>query len=112
MARLDQAIHAFLPYHMRNKGGWVYILTNHPNGVLYIGVTADLIRRVHEHRSGEIAGFTQQYGLKMLVYFERHEDIVSAIAREKAIKKWPRRWKVQLITKENFDWADLYEAIL
>lgn len=97
---------------MHNKGGWVYILTNRPSGVLYVGVTADLIRRVSEHRAGEIAGFTQQYGLKMLVYFERHDEILTAIARENAIKKWPRRWKVQLITKDNFEWDDLYGGIL
>jgi putative endonuclease len=97
---------------MWNKIGWVYILTNHPNGVLYVGVTSDLIRRVWEHRAGELDGFTKIYGLKRLVYFERHDEILKAIAREKAIKKWPRRWKVQLITKDNFEWADLYDGIL
>jgi putative endonuclease len=97
---------------MWEQGGWVYSLTNHPNGVLYVGVTSDLIRRISEHRSGEIAGFTRDRGLKRLVYFERHEDILRAITREKAIKKWPRRWKVQLIKKDNFEEADLYEKIL
>jgi len=97
---------------MQEKAGWVYILTNHPNGVLYVGVTSDLVRRISEHRSSEIAGFTAQYGLKRLVYFERHDEVVRAIAREKAIKKWPRRWKVQLITKDNFEWEDLYDRIL
>jgi putative endonuclease len=94
------------------KGGWVYIVTNHPNGVLYTGVTSDLVRRVGQHRLGEIDGFTKKYGLKMLVYFERHDMIEAAITRERAIKKWPRRWKVQLITKDNFEWRDLYEEIL
>jgi putative endonuclease len=97
---------------MQNKIGWVYILTNRPNGILYVGVTSDLIRRISEHRAEEIAGFTKTYGLKRLVYFERHDEILTAIARETAIKKWPRRWKVQLITKDNFEWADLYDRIL
>jgi putative endonuclease len=97
---------------MGPKGGWVYILTNQPNGVLYVGVTSDLVRRVSEHQAGEGEGFTQKYGVKMLVYFERHEEILNAIAREKAIKKWSRRWKVQLITRDNFGWSDLYESIL
>jgi putative endonuclease len=97
---------------MKEKGGWVYILTNRPNGVLYIGVTSDLIRRISQHRADDIAGFTQKHGLKRLVYFERHDDIVFAIARESALKKWPRRWKVQLIMKDNFDWNDLYDGIL
>jgi putative endonuclease len=64
-----------------------------------------------QHRAGEIPGFTQKYRLKTLVYFERHETILAAITREKALKKWPRRWKVQLITKDNFGWADLYEGL-
>jgi putative endonuclease len=97
---------------MSENGSWVYIITNHPNGVLYVGVTSDLVRRVSEHRAGEISGFTQRYSLKMLVYFERHDEILNAITREKAIKKWPRRWKVQLINKDNFGWDDLYESIL
>jgi len=71
-----------------------------------------LVRRVGQHRSGEIAGFTQKHGVKRLVYFERHDDIVSAIARESAMKKWRRAWKVRLIMKDNFDWDDLYEGIL
>jgi len=97
---------------MREKGGWVYILTNRPNGILYIGVTSDLVRRIAQHRSGEIVGFAQKWGLKRLVYFERHDDIVAAIARESAMKKWRRAWKVQLIMKDNFAWDDLYEGIL
>jgi len=96
----------------QQRGGWVYVITNRRNGVLYTGVTADLVRRISEHRAGEIEGFSKRYGLKRLVYFERHDDILSAITRETAIKKWPRRWKVQLITKDNLEWDDLYEAIL
>jgi putative endonuclease len=97
---------------MNRKGGWVYILTNRPNGILYTGVTADLIRRTAQHRAGEIDGFSQRYRLKMLVYFERYEAIVSAIAREKAIKAWKRAWKIRLIVAGNPDWDDLYESIV
>ncbi len=97
---------------MREKGGWVYIVTNWRNGTLYVGVTADLIRRISQHRSGEIKSFTQKYWLNRLVYFERHEEILDAIAREKARKKWLRAWKVELIEKENPEWNDLYDGIL
>jgi len=97
---------------MGEMGGWVYIVTNRRDGTLYVGVTADLVRRIWEHREGVVEGFTKQYGLKMLVWFERHETVLGAIAREKAIKHWPRRWKVQLITKDNFEWLDLYEGIV
>lgn len=97
---------------MSAKGGWVYMMTNRPGGVLYIGVTADLIRRTSEHRAGEIDGFTQRYRLKRLVYFERYEDIRDAISREKALKKWRRSWKDELIATANPDWDDLYGGIL
>lgn len=97
---------------MQAKGGWVYMMTNKPHGVLYIGVTADLIRRASQHRAGEIEGFTQRYNLKRLVYFERHDDIRDAIAREKVLKKWNRAWKDELIAKENPNWDDLYAGIL
>ena len=83
------------------RGGWVYIMTNRPNGTLYVGVTSDLVRRVAEHRAGEVAGFTQRYGLKRLVYFERHEEILGAISWEKAIKEWQRGrrfgWSLRII---------------
>jgi len=94
------------------KGGWVYILTNRPNGTLYVGVTADIARRIHEHRSGQQKSFTSRYGLKRLVYVEPHGEIASAIQREKNIKGWPRGWKVRLIETVNPDWNDLYETIL
>ncbi len=97
---------------MRKKGGWVYIVTNWRNSTLYIGVTADLIRRISQHRRGEIKSFTQTYWLNRLVFFERHEEILDAIAREKAMKKWRRAWKVELIEKENPEWNDLYDGIL
>ena len=107
-------IHVFLnrARQMIEKIGWVYILTNRPNGVLYTGVTSDLIRRIAEHRAGQIAGFTQRYGLKRLVYFERHDDILAAIAREKAIKDWKRAYKTRLIMATNPDWNDLYPRLL
>jgi len=97
---------------MEPKGGWVYIMTNRPFGVLYIGVTADLIRRVYEHRTGAVKSFSKEYNLSRLVYFERHEEILLAIAREKAMKKWRREWKVELIEKANPGWDDLYDQIV
>ena len=94
------------------QGGWVYIMTNRPNGTLYVGVTSDLVRRVWEHREGVTDGFTKQYGLKLLVYVERHEEILSAIQREKNLKHWSRAWKVKLILAQNPDWNDLYDRLL
>ena len=92
-------------------GGWVYIVTNRPNGTLYVGVTADLPRRVHEHRSGAVEGFSKRYGLRRLVYAEPHERIQDAIRREKTIKGWRRAWKVRLIHGVNPDWDDLYDIL-
>ena len=94
------------------QGGWVYIMTNQPNGTLYVGVTSDLARRAWEHREGVVEGFTKQYGLKRLVFVERHEDIVSAIQREKNLKHWSRAWKVKLILAANPNWDDLYDQLL
>ena len=91
--------------------GFVYITTNRRNGILYTGVTSDLVRRIHEHREGLIDGFTKRYSLKRLVYFEDHDDIRSAIQREKTIKHWPRAWKVRLIHGQNPDWQDLFEGL-
>jgi putative endonuclease len=93
------------------KGGWVYFMSNRRDGVLYVGVTANLSRRVWEHREGLIDGFTRRYGLKWLVYYERFEDIRDAIQREKTIKHWPRAWKVRLIHGMNPEWDDLYETL-
>ena len=92
------------------RGGWVYIMTNRPNGTLYVGVTADLSRRVWEHREGMADGFTKRYGLKRLVYAERHDEIQTAIQREKTMKHWPRAWKVRLILASNPEWNDLYQS--
>ncbi len=93
------------------RGGWVYIVTNRPNGALYTGVTSNIGRRAHEHREGLIEGFTRRYGLKRLVWMEFHEDIRVAIQRESNIKHWPRAWKVRLIHAENRDWRDLYDEL-
>jgi putative endonuclease len=93
------------------KGGWVYIMTNRPNGTLYLGVTSDLPRRAFEHREGLVEGFTKRYGLKLLVFAERHEEIGAAIQREKTMKHWPRAWKIRLILAHNPNWEDLYEKI-
>ena len=90
-------------------GGWVYIMTNRPNGILYSGVTADLSRRVHEHREGLCRGFTKRYGLRRLIYHEPFDDIRAAIQREKTIKRYSRAWKVGLVLVMNPDWRDLYE---
>src|SRR5437868_11065761 len=109
MAGLVPAIHVLQTNRM--KGGYVYILTNRPNGILYVGVTSDLVRRVFEHRSGFVAGFTKRYGLKRLVYFERFDDIRDAIQREHNIKHWSRAWKVRTIVAANPDWDDLYPTI-
>jgi putative endonuclease len=92
-------------------GGWVYIMTNWPNGTLYIGVTSDLPHRVWEHREGLIEGFTKRYGLTRLVFFERHDDIRTAIQREKSLKSWRRAWKVRLIVATNPGWDDLYDRL-
>ena len=92
-------------------GGWIYIMTNRPNGTLYIGVTSDLVRRTWEHREGLLPGFTRRYGLKRLVYFEHHDEIRAAIQREKTMKHWPRAWKVRLILAANPGWDDLYDHL-
>jgi putative endonuclease len=94
------------------KGGWIYILTNRPNGTLYVGVTNDLVRRVWEHRNDTSNSFTRKYYLRRLVYFEHHDEIQAAIQRETNIKRWPRAWKVNLITEENPEWNDLSGPLL
>ena len=91
---------------------FVYILSSKKDGVLYIGMTNDLIRRVFEHREGTIDGFTKKYQVKNLIYYEEHSHPESAILREKQIKKWKRDWKIRLIEGDNPDWDDLYEKII
>jgi putative endonuclease len=90
---------------------WVYILANRRRGTLYVGVTNDLVRRAFEHREGLVPGFTKRYGIKMLVYYERHDTAAAAIQGEKNIKHWPREWKIDLILSINPDWRDLYDDI-
>ena len=94
-----------------SKVYYTYILASERNGMLYIGVTNDLMRRVWEHREGLNDGFTKKYGVKHLVHFETFEGVDAAIHRETRLKKWKRQWKIDLIQKCNADWADLYEQM-
>lgn len=93
------------------KQFYVYMMSNHPNGTLYIGVTSDLIKRVWQHKEGAYGGFTDKYDLKNLVWYEIHESAEMAIAKEKAMKFWRRAWKVNRILAMNPDWRDLYDDI-
>jgi len=92
--------------------GFVYFMTNQPNGILYVGVTNDIARRAWEHREGLVEGFTKRYRLHRLVYVEEHDSITQAIQRERTIKHWPRAWKVRLILRMNPEWDDLYETLV
>ena len=89
----------------------VYILASKRNGTLYTGVTSEPLVRIHQHRTGMVRGFTREYGVRMLVWFEQHATMESAILREKRIKKWNRAWKLELIEKDNPDWRDLAEDL-
>ena len=91
--------------------GYVYIMASQRNGTLYTGVTTDLEGRVYEHKEGILPGFTKRYGCKMLVWYEEHFDISDAIQREKSIKRYYRKWKLNLIEKMNPEWNDLYEQL-
>jgi putative endonuclease len=90
----------------------VYILASDRNGTLYTGVTSDLVKRAWEHKINAVEGFTEKYDVHMLVWFEQHETMESAISREKAIKKWERGWKLRLIEESNPEWRDLYPGIV
>ena len=90
---------------------YVYILASRKDGAIYIGITNDIVRRVYEHRIKAVPGFTSKYNITRLVWFEIYEDPISAISREKALKKWKRAWKIQLIEAQNPQWNDLYESI-
>jgi putative endonuclease len=94
------------------KNYYVYILASRRNGVIYIGITNDLIRRIEEHKLKLCKGFTTNYGVNRLVYFEEFQDVSTAIQREKRLKEWPRRWKLHLIERENPYWNDLYDTLL
>jgi putative endonuclease len=94
------------------KTYYVYIMASKKNGTLYIGVTNDLLRRVCQHKNDVHEGFTKKYDVHSLVWFEATYDIRGAIQREKQMKKWNRQWKINLIERENPDWADLYEELM
>ena len=93
------------------RGGWVYIMADRYRGALYIGVTGDIAARVWMHRKGRGSKFCARYGLTRLVYAEEAPTIEEAIAREKAMKKWKRAWKLELIERANPDWKDLWDSI-
>ena len=90
---------------------WVYLLASRPRGTLYVGVTNNLVRRVIEHREGLVDGFTRDYGVKLLVYYEEHATAMAAIQRVKNIKHWSRAWKIDLIRSMNPAWRDLHDDI-
>ncbi len=96
----------------RPKQPCVYLLASKRNGTLYIGVTSDLIQRVWQHKDDLVEGFTKRYGVHTLVWYELHDTMEHAIAREKAIKGWKRAWKIELIEKSNPQWRDLYETLM
>jgi putative endonuclease len=95
-----------------NKQPSVYILASRRNGTLYIGVTSDLVKRIWEHKNDLVDGFTKRYSVHLLVWYEIHETIESAIIKEKTMKNWKRAWKTELIERSNPDWKDLYDKIL
>ena len=119
LSRGDERIHSRPRKHIRTlhrrrqmeKGGYVYIMTNKPFGVLYIGVTAHIGMRIAAHRNGRGSEFCRKWELTRLAYLERYDDIEEAIAREKAMKRWKRVWKLRLIAEHNPDWKDLFETI-
>ena len=92
-------------------GYYVYILASKRNGTLYVGVTNDLAKRTFEHKTGAVSGFTRQYGVKTLVYFEEYESLLQAREREARMKKWKREWKIKRIEELNRGWEDLYDRI-
>lgn len=94
------------------KNYYVYILASGKNGTPYIGVTSDLVKRVYEHKNSLVDSFTKKYKIHDLVYYETTNDVRSAIEREKHLKKWLRKWKVELIEKFNPSWKDLYSEII
>ena len=100
-----------MPRAVNPKAPCVYIMASRPDGSLYIGVTSNLVQRVAQHRAGLVQGFTSRYNIKLLVWYEAHETMRSAIAREKALKKWRRAWKAELIEQANPLWRDLYDDL-
>lgn len=94
------------------ENSYVYILTSQRNGTLYVGATVDLIKRVWEHKNKQIKGFTEKYNVTQLVYYEVHGELMEAARRERRIKNWCRKWKLNLIERFNPDWRDLYADII
>jgi putative endonuclease len=93
------------------KGGWVYMMSDRYRGGIYTGVTTDIAVRVPQHRNGTGSQFVTRYGFSRMVFIEHHDEIEEAIAREKAIKKWRRAWKIELIEKQNREWIDLFNTL-
>jgi putative endonuclease len=100
------------PEYEMSKIPCVYLLASRRNGTLYIGVTSDIVKRVWEHKNNMVEGFTKRYNVHDLVWYELHDNMESAIVREKAIKEWKRKWKLDLIEKENPKWKDLYNDLI
>lgn len=96
---------------MNARNYYVYILASKRNGTLYVGMTADLKRRIYEHKHGLVEGFTKKYKVHILVFYEQTTDVRSAIEREKRLKNWNRKWKLELIEKMNPNWLDLYNNL-
>ncbi len=94
------------------RGGWLYLMADRYRGTIYTGVTADIAARAYQHRTIGGSQFVKRYGLLRLVYVEQYPTIDEAIAREKAIKKWRRAWKIELIEKANPDWLDMYDHLI
>lgn len=94
------------------KNYFVYILASKKNGTLYIGITSNLIKRIQEHKTKIVKGFTEKYNVNKLVHYEQTENVYAALAREKALKKWNKDWKINLIEKTNPNWKDLYFEII
>jgi putative endonuclease len=90
---------------------YVYILASRKDGTIYVGITNDIVRRIYEHRTKVVPGFTSTYNITRLVWFEIYDDPISAISRERELKKWKRTWKIELIEARNPQWDDLYESI-
>ncbi len=102
----------FLTGFFMEKQPCVYLLASCYNGTLYVGVTSDLVKRVYQHRNNQVDGFTKRYNVHNLVWYELHEQMESAILREKQIKKWSRKAKIGLIEQRNSAWADLWHGLL
>ncbi|MCH9852157.1 MAG: GIY-YIG nuclease family protein [Alphaproteobacteria bacterium] len=90
----------------------VYILANKKNGTLYIGVTSNIVQRIYQHKHKMVEGFTEKYGVNLLVYYEQHATMETAILKEKQMKEWQRQWKINLIERENPQWLDLYDSLV